>query len=194
MTYDICENDNTISSFMPESDEFDSVSSLEDYDAVSLIVIILYKYIFITFMKVRSYAWAIFLNLEAYSYNHQGFSATIVESQDACYISKLKFSHLKDQAKEYHSKAEVKISSEKRNNFISVPVEDPSEFGDRLVNFCGDHQIYKIGRNVDESQAVEEDRVLSITFTKCCIFFGYCTSFTFTFPTGTTITFAWLFL
>lgn len=131
-------------------------------------------------------------------YNLQGFSASLVEEQESCFVSKLKYSSLSEQQQQLEKMQQNTNEMDGSSDLVTIPAEDPREFGDRIAKFCGDATVYKMGSDKETTDVVpfnENARQVSIQFSKCFLFFfvARCFTTTITIPTGTTITFFWLF-
>lgn len=129
-----------------------------------------------------------------------------MESEKTCYIHKLQFETLKEQAKILKSKKTVPLDVNQSVELISMPVEEPSEYGSRIEEFCGELPVVKVGINEEDPAEVraltwetseddEQARCIGLNFKNCILilFIPVCTLTALTFPTGITVTFTWFF-
>ncbi|XP_070001364.1 uncharacterized protein [Penaeus vannamei] len=130
--------------------------------------------------------------LEDYSV---GLAASRVVSQEACYVRRLVKSFEQQVAFiKGHQDDGMRVESDVRVSAVSL--DNPEEeIGSDLANFCGDLPVYKLVTE-EQNDSVQDRRQVSVTFTRCILlcFIPRCFTTTLTLPTGSTITFGWLFL
>ncbi|XP_068246454.1 uncharacterized protein [Palaemon carinicauda] len=125
-----------------------------------------------------------------------GFAASRVESQEGCFVRLLvttieaQVAFIRD-----HQETALPISDEDMN-VLAVSLDNPEEeIGEELTNFCGDLPVYKLVK-IEESKVEVSKRQVAVTFKKCvllCALFPTCFTTTITVPTGSSITYIWLF-
>nr|XP_027207305.1 uncharacterized protein LOC113800700 [Penaeus vannamei] len=129
--------------------------------------------------------------LEDYSV---GLAASRVVSQEACYVRRLVKSFEQQVAFiKGHQDDGMRVESDVRVSAVSL--DNPEEeIGSDLANFCGDLPVYKLVTE-EQNDSVQDRRQVSVTFTRCILlcFIPRCFTTTLTLPTGSTITFGWLF-
>ena len=129
-----------------------------------------------------------------------GFAASLVPSQDACYVRMLvnSFSEQLHQIETYASKGMGDQSS--GGSVTAVPLENAEEeIGSRLASFCGDTPVYKLVKAESSEDLLEEDaaletRQVSQTYRRCVVLLlvWKCYTTTITLPTGSSITYIWI--
>lgn len=147
---------------------------------------------------------------------NSGFAATVTTVDDnddteGCFIRGLDKS-FDESIKEFE---EVLVAHDRvmpfegDENVDVMEIEEDDEalvmIGDKIKEFCGDRQLYKMG-TFDENEDEDEDswdnirasaelRQQTITFRRCRFFFFFfkCITTTITVPTGTNIIFLWFF-
>ncbi|KAK4301029.1 hypothetical protein Pmani_026803 [Petrolisthes manimaculis] len=126
-----------------------------------------------------------------------GFSASRIESQEACQLRALPMS-FGDQIAFLKGHQNMSSNVEGYQNVMAVPLDDPeAEVGELLANFCAELPAYKmvVSEGNEEEMRSLEDRQVSVTFRRCylCFLIAKCFITSITVPTGNTISFFWFF-
>ena len=125
----------------------------------------------------------------------QGFGASRVTSEEACYV-RLLSKTFKEQVAYLEEQQGTPMTVEGEAQVDAIPVDDAyEELGEEIANFCDDFPAYKLVKKQYVEDNEEMERQVSVTFRRCVILcFRYiCYTTTLTVPTGSTITFTWFF-
>jgi len=126
-----------------------------------------------------------------------GFAASRVKDEESCFIR-----HLPDTFDQATEKArEVAATSPQKKegdvDVAAIPAEDAIEWaGERLMDFCGNYEVYKLVQTVEDGEDDEEldlekmkarQATQTVVFRRCWffLFFFKCLTTTVTVPTGT---------
>ena len=129
-----------------------------------------------------------------------GFAASLVPSQDACYVRML-VNTFGEQVAQIQSMASQGMGEQSSSAVSAVPLENAEEeVGSRIAAFCGDAPVYKLVKAEEPSQEVMgeegalEARQVSQTYRRCVILLlvWKCYTTTITLPTGSSITYVWI--
>merc|ERR1711931_413726 len=126
-----------------------------------------------------------------------GLAASKVGSQEVCFVRGLKNSF--DDTVAYLKTQQNGLLAQENDEgveLIAMPLDDSEEeaMSPALKKFCGDLPHYKLGLPEGTEEAPAR-RQVDVTFRRCVIFFFkyICYTTTLTIPTGSTITFLWIF-
>jgi|ERR1712142_585289 len=123
-----------------------------------------------------------------------GFAASRVKDEERCFIRQLLDTFDQGSAK---AREVAATSPQKREGDVdtkAIPAENAIEWaGERLVDFCGDYETYKLvqtaedGAEDEETDLEQKEARVSVFFRRCWFFlFRYrCVTTTCTVPTGT---------
>jgi len=123
-----------------------------------------------------------------------GFAASRVKDEESCFIRQLLETFDQASAKAREVAATSPQEKEGDIDVNAIPAENAIEWaGERLMEFCGNYEVYKLGQTEEDGAEDEEmdlekkEARVSVVFRKCWffIFFFKCVTTTITVPTGT---------
>jgi len=124
-----------------------------------------------------------------------GFAASRVKDEESCFIRVLQDT-LDQASAKAHEVAAAHLNRRLEDvSAAAIPAENAIEWaGERLMDFCGNYEVYKLVQSTDEEEEDEESdletmgaRQSVVTFRRCWffLFFFKCITTTITVPTGT---------